>query len=143
MLEHRNIARWSYCLAQHGTARKQVALSIALLIEDIWSAGVVILEMISGKYPFSASSEEEMIESILTVLGPITLEQVRDIGVNPMDFPEILAGSTFNARRWSDIKGFPHTLSVELRSLLNQALKYSPRRRNDAATLLNHEFFQK
>ena len=130
-------------MAQHATARKQVALSITLLIEDIWSAGVVILEMMSGKYPFPASSEEGMLESILTVLGPITMEQVRHIGVDPMDFPEILAGSMFNARRWSDFQGFPHnTPSVELRSLLNQALEYSPRCRNDAATLLNHDFFR-
>lgn len=98
--------------------------------------------MVSGKYPFSASSEQGMLKSILTVLGPITIEQVRDIGVDPMDFPEILAGSMFNARRWSDFQCFPHTPSVELRSLLNQALEYSPRRRNDAATLFNHEFFK-
>ena len=83
-----------------------------------------------------------MLESILTVLGPITIVQVRDIGVDPMDFPEILAGSMFNVRRWSDFQGFPYTPSVELRSLLNQALEHSPRRRNDAATLLSHEFFK-
>jgi serine/threonine protein kinase len=102
-----------------------------------------MLEMISGKYPFATSSEKGMLESILTVLGPITMEQVRDIGVDPMEFPEVLAGSTVNGRRWSDIQGFPQTPSVQLRSLLNQALEYSPRRRNDAVTLLNHDFFRK
>lgn len=98
--------------------------------------------MMSGKYPFAASSEEGMLESILTVLGPITMEQIRDIGVDPMEFPKLLVGSTLNARRWSDIQAFPQTSSVGLRSLVNQALEYSPRRRNDAGTLLNHDFFK-
>jgi serine/threonine protein kinase len=99
--------------------------------------------MISGKYPFALTSEEKMPESILNVLGPITMEQVRDIGVDPLEFPELLAGSAFNARRWSDVQVFPQTPSVELRSLLNHALEYSPRRRSNAVTLLNHEFFKK
>lgn len=98
--------------------------------------------MISGKYPFVATSEEGIIESIFTVLGPITMEQVRDIGVDPMDFPQLLVGSAFNARRWSDVQVFPQTPSIELRSLLNQMLEYSPRRRNDATTLLDHDFFK-
>lgn len=98
--------------------------------------------MISGRYPFVVTSEDGMRESIFTVLGPITMEQVRDIGVDPMDFPQLLAGSAFNARRWSDIQVFPQTPSVELRSLLNQMLEYSPRRRADASSLVDHDFFK-
>jgi serine/threonine protein kinase len=109
---------------------------------DVWSAGVVILEMTSGRYPFPASTEDGIIEAILTVLGPITMEQVRDIGVDPLLYPELLAGSTFNVRRWSDIQVFPKTPSVELLALLNQCLEYSPRRRADAATILEHDFFK-
>ena len=102
----------------------------------------MILEMISGKYPFANTSEDGMIESIFNVLGPVTMEQVRDIGVDPVDFPQLLAGSAFNARRWSDVQVFPQTPSAELRSLLNQMLEYSPRRRSDASTLLDHDFFK-
>ena len=98
--------------------------------------------MISGKYPFVVTSEENMPQSIFTVLEPITMEQVRDMGIDPMEFPELLASSAFNARRWSDVQVFPQTPSVELRSLLNHALEYSPRRRSDALTLLDHEFFK-
>jgi len=98
--------------------------------------------MISGKYPFANTSEDGMIESIFNVLGPVTMEQVRDIGVDPVDFPQLLAGSAFNARRWSDVQVFPQTPSVELRSLLNQMLEYSPRRRSNASTLLDHNFFK-
>ena len=98
--------------------------------------------MISGKYPFNALSEAETLESILFILGPTTIQQVRDIGVDPMDFPEVLARSALNTHRWSDTQVFPEISSVELRSLLNQALEYSPRQRNGAATLLNHEFFK-
>jgi serine/threonine protein kinase len=98
--------------------------------------------MMSGKYPFNATSENKILESILTVLGPLRMEQLRDIGVDPMEFPELLAGSAFNARRWSDVQVFPQTPSLELRSLLNQALEYSPRRRSSAATLLQHDFFK-
>jgi len=98
--------------------------------------------MISGKYPFANTSEDGMIESIFNVLGPVTMEQVRDIGVDPVDFPQLLAGSALNARRWSDVQVFPQTPSVELRSLLNQMLEYSPRRRSDASTLLDHDFFK-
>ena len=83
-----------------------------------------------------------MPQSIFTVLEPITMEQVRDMGIDPMEFPELLASSAFNARRWSDVQVFPQTPSVELRSLLNHALEYSPRRRSDALTLLDHEFFK-
>lgn len=98
--------------------------------------------MISGKYPFANTSEDGMIESIFNVLGPVTMEQVRDIGVDPVDFPQLLAGSAFNARRWSDVQVFPQTPSPELRSLLNQMLEYSPHRRSDASTLLDHDFFK-
>jgi serine/threonine protein kinase len=98
--------------------------------------------MISGRYPFPASTEDGILEDIFTVLGPITMEQVRDIGVDPLLYPELLVGSTFNARRWSDIQVFPKTPSVELRALLNQCLEYSPRRRADAATILRHNFFK-
>jgi len=77
----------------------------------------------------------------MAILGPITLEQVRDIGVDPIDYPELLAGSTFNARRWSDVQVFPQTPSLELRSLLNQMLEYSPPRRHAATALLKHDFF--
>jgi serine/threonine protein kinase len=98
--------------------------------------------MISGKYPFVVTSEDGMLESIFTVLGPITMEQVRDIGIDPMDFPQLLAGSAFNARRWSDIQVFPQTPSMELRSVLNQMLEYSPRRRAEASFLLDHNFFK-
>jgi serine/threonine protein kinase len=98
--------------------------------------------MMYGKYPFATSFEDEMLENILAVLGPITVEQVRDIGVDPLDFPELLVSSTTHMRRCSDIQDFSQTPSVGLRSLLSQALEYSPRRRTDAATLLEHDFFK-
>jgi serine/threonine protein kinase len=112
------------------------------LITDVWSASVIILEMISGKYPFAVTSEDNMVEGIVTVMGPITMEQVRDAGVDPLEFPQLLAGSASNSRRWSDVQLFPQTPSPELRSLLNLALEYSPRRRHDAAGLLEHDFFK-
>ena len=70
------------------------------------------------------------------------MEQVREIGVDPLDFPELLVSSTTNMRRCSDIQGFSQMESIELRTLLSQALEYSPRRRKDAAALLNHNFFE-
>lgn len=97
--------------------------------------------MTSGKYPFPVEAEDAMLESVLTFLGPITIEQVRDMGVDPLLYPELLARSTFDARRWSDIQVVPKTPSVELHALLNQCLEYSPHRRSDAATLLEHKFF--
>lgn len=108
---------------------------------DIYSAGVVILEMTFGKYPFSATSEDGILESVLNVLGPISVEQMGDIGVDSTKFSQLMVGSACSTRRWSDAEAFPQTLSRELRSLLNKALEYSPRRREDAATLLNHDFF--
>lgn len=96
----------------------------------------------SGEFPFAASSEGAMLASILTILGPITIGLVRDMGVDPLLFPELLVGSAFSARRWSDVQVFPQTPSVELRSMLNLMLEYSPRRRNNATTLLDHEFFK-
>jgi serine/threonine protein kinase len=98
--------------------------------------------MTSGKYPFAISSEDNMLESILTVMGPIGVDQVRDAGIDPLDYPELVAGSAFHARRWSDMEIFPQTPSAELRSLLNLALEYSPRRRHDAVSLLEHDFFK-
>jgi len=112
------------------------------LFPDIWSAGVIVLEMVSGKYPFPETSEARVLDKIFSVLGPISVEQIRDMALDPLKYPHLLAGSLFNARRWSDIEVFPKTPSSELRSLLNQALEYSPRRRADAATLLDHEFFK-
>ena len=97
--------------------------------------------MMSGKYPFNSTSQDSMLESIFAVLGPLKMEQLRDMGVDPMEYAELLAGSAFNARRWSDIEAFPQTPSLELRSLLNQTLEYSPRRRSNATTLLEHGFF--
>lgn len=98
--------------------------------------------MISGKFPFAASSEGVMLASIRTILGPITMGQVRDMGVDPLLFPKLLVGPAFNPRRWSDVQVFPQTPSVELRSMLNLMLEYSPRLRNNATTLLDHEFFK-
>jgi len=83
-----------------------------------------------------------MLESVFTVLGPITMEQIRDIGVDPTLFPELLARSTFNSRGRSDIQASPKTASLELRALLTQCLEYSPRRRSTAAALLDHGFFK-
>ena len=96
----------------------------------------------SGQYPFPDTTEGTILDKIFSVLGPISVEQVRDIGLNPLHYPNLLAGSLFNARRWSDIEIFPKTPSTELRALLNQALEYSPKRRKDATTLRDHEFFR-
>jgi serine/threonine protein kinase len=148
LLNHPHVGVWQYrgvellFGATRYSSQAGTYLCISRLRLDVWSAGVVILEMMSGKFPFAARSEEVMLASILTILGPITMEQVRDMGVDPMLFPELLMGSTFHARRWSDVQVFPQTPSVELRSMLNLMLEYSPRRRNNAAKLLDHEFFK-
>ena len=55
--------------------------------------------MRSGKYPFPTTSESGMIESVFTVLGWITMEQIREMGLDPMEFAEILSSSTLNVRR--------------------------------------------
>ena len=99
--------------------------------------------MMSGRYPFAVTSEEGMLESTLNTLGPITIEQVRDIGLDPMQFPGLLAGSVFNTGSWLDVqKILPQTPSLQFRSFLYQALEYSPRRRANAATLLKHRFLE-
>ena len=97
--------------------------------------------MVLGQYPFPATSEDAMLETVFTVLGPITVEQVGDMGVNPQLLPELLAGSSFNAHQWSDIQVSPKTLAVELYALLNECLEYSPKRRSTAAALLEQGFF--
>jgi serine/threonine protein kinase len=97
--------------------------------------------MSSGRYPFPETSESQVLDKIFTVLGPVSVDQVRDMGLDPLNYPQLLAGSLFNARRWSDVEAFPKTPSNELRSLLNEGLEYSPIRRADAASLLSHQFF--
>lgn len=147
-VNHPHVGSWQYRAiellfgATHYSTKAGTLTNLGVLFLDIWSASVIILEMVSGQYPFPETSEDRVLDKIYTVLGPVSVDQVRDMGLDPLDFPHLLAGSLFNARRWSDIEAFPKTQSNELRSLLNEGLEYSPRRRADAATLLNHQFFK-
>lgn len=104
---------------------------------DIWAAGCIISELVShGKILFSGKSNQEMIVSIMNVLGPPTPENLREYK-SSKTIPE------FKKKKLGIKSFFKTRISDELEDLLEHIFVYSPTHRITAAQCLKHPFFER
>jgi protein kinase len=104
---------------------------------DIWAAGVIMVELVTGRAIFQGTSENDQIYKIFGILGTPTQRTWAD---------GIRLANRMGIR-------FPTTVSVGLASaapnaspdamgLMTEMLRFDPARRPSAAQALQHDFFK-
>lgn len=105
---------------------------------DIWAAGCIISELVNhGKILFSGKSNQEMIDNIITILGPPTAENLKEYRTTKAFTKprrkKLGIRSVFKNKQVSD----------ELIDLLEKIFVYSPSHRITASDCLKHPFFDR
>lgn len=102
---------------------------------DIWSAGCVFAELMSGKPLFPGESGVDQLVEIIKVLGTPTREEIKCMNPNYKEFrfPQI------KAHPWH--KMFHKRIPPEAVDLVSRLLQYSPNLRSTAIEALAHPFF--
>ncbi|XP_010677130.2 uncharacterized protein LOC104892819 isoform X2 [Beta vulgaris subsp. vulgaris] len=115
---------------------------------DVWSAGVTLLYLISGKMPFNGDPEQNM-KDIVKLKGNEELWEVAKLHNRESSFPTELLDIRFlpsmtikewyfaNTKRRDLLEVIPDSLF----DLLEKCLTVSPRLRITADEALNHKFF--
>jgi protein kinase len=104
---------------------------------DIWAAGVIMMELVTGRAVFQGTSETDQIYKIFGILGTPTQTSWRDgvrlanrLGIRfPTAVPVGLASVAPNA-------------SSNALALMTEMLRFDPMRRPSAGQALDHEFFR-
>lgn len=109
---------------------------------DIWSYGCLLCELNTGKALFEACNEEELIEMIISLIGPPKPSLVKDAPRakyyfdpegNPL--PKVLNDRT-------TIQKETHINDLSLLSLISGCLKWDPNERLTADQILKHSYFK-
>ncbi len=100
---------------------------------DIWSLGVVIFEMLTGRVPFAGETVGDIIASILKTDAPLLSKCVKDC---PAELERIISKTLQKRReeRYQDVKD----LALDLKSL-NKELEFSAERERVSATGERHQ----
>ncbi|KAM0840563.1 hypothetical protein ACQ4PT_059574 [Festuca glaucescens] len=102
---------------------------------DIWSAGCVLAELLSGQPLFPGESAVDQLVEIIKVLGTPTREEIKCMNPNYTEFkfPQI------KAHPWHKV--FSKRIPPEAVDLVSRLLQYSPHLRSSALDALMHAFF--
>lgn len=105
---------------------------------DIWSVGCIFAEMATGAPLFAGDSEIDTIFKVFQKLGTPTVE----------DWPELESLPDFKpsfpkwaARGWKSIRTTAAQIGPDGIDLLEQLMKYDPRKRLSARRSVNHPYF--
>ncbi|XVF10909.1 hypothetical protein REPUB_Repub07fG0224000 [Reevesia pubescens] len=115
---------------------------------DIWSAGVTLLYLMTGKSPFFGDPEQN-IKDIAKLRGSEDLWEVAKLHNRESSFPEDLYGNqslaSMNLRQWCQMntkrRDFHQEIPSSLYDLVDKCLTVNPRLRITAEDALKHEFF--
>lgn len=102
---------------------------------DIWSAGILLVELLNGKPPFSGENGIDQLVEIFKVLGTPTKTQLTRMNPDFIEFkfPQVLPIS------WSFF--FKDIIPVDALDLVSKLLVYSPNQRLRPIEALVHPFF--
>jgi serine/threonine protein kinase len=102
---------------------------------DIWSAGCVLAELLSGQPLFPGESAVDQLVEIIKVLGTPTREEIKCMNPNYTEFkfPQI------KAHPWHKV--YSKRIPPEAVDLVSRLLQYSPHLRSSALDALMHPFF--
>jgi protein kinase len=104
---------------------------------DIWSAGVIMTELMTGKVLFQGTSETDQIYKIFGILGTPTQKTWSD-GIRLANRLGIRFPTTTPVGLTSVV---PNASPLAL-SLLSEMLRFDPTRRPSASQALQHDFFK-
>ncbi|VAI39547.1 unnamed protein product [Triticum turgidum subsp. durum] len=102
---------------------------------DIWSAGCVLAELLTGQPLFPGESGVDQLVEIIKILGTPTREEIKCMNPNYTEFkfPQI------KAHPWHKV--FHKRMPPEAVDLVSRLLQYSPHLRSSALDALIHPFF--
>jgi len=102
---------------------------------DIWSAGILLVELLNGEAPFRGENGIDQLVEIFKILGTPTKTQLTKMNPDFVDFrfPQVLPVS------WSFF--FKDVIPVDALDLVSKLLVYTPTQRLRPIEALTHPFF--
>ncbi|UYV71551.1 GSK3B, partial [Cordylochernes scorpioides] len=100
---------------------------------DMWSAGCVLAELVTG-YPIFTGESHNQLHNIMKLMGTPTLQQLRDMNSPRNSLPLCLPTPLCHL--------FPPSMRPSGPKLLSQLLQYSPRKRLQPLEACAHKFFK-
>lgn len=105
---------------------------------DLWSAGCVMMELLTGKPAFPGKNSIDQLARIVKVLGSPTSEDLAAMGQGSRKFKV----SSASAGKGKDLTSLlPASCPLEAIDLIGSLLRYNPSQRITPSQALQHSFF--